>query len=54
MAIPAPLGIVTNQLAKIFRVTVRLIELNPRAIPTPNTEPANVCVVDIGNQMERA
>jgi hypothetical protein len=46
---PAPAGKVITQETTIFLTTPKLIAAIPLAIPTPNTAPTKVCVVDIGN-----
>ena len=50
----APAGIVITQEANIPRTTLKLIALNPFAIPTPNTAPTKVCVVEIGIPVDDA
>ena len=44
----APAGIVITQEIKILPTTPKLIAVMPRAIPTPNTAPTRVWVVDTG------
>ena len=51
---PAPAGRVTTQDTTILRTTPMLIAAIPRAIPTPNTAPTKVCVVEIGKPVLEA
>ena len=44
-----PAGNVINQERNMFRIIFKFSEDIPRAKPTPNTDPTNVCVVEIGS-----
>ena len=45
---PAPAGNVITHDTTIFLTTPKLIAAIPLAIPTPNTAPTRVCVVEMG------
>jgi len=50
----APAGSVMIQDINIVRITRIFNAAIPRAIPTPNTAPTSVCVVDMGNPVPDA
>ena len=54
MQMAAPAGRVITHERKILRITFRSSAPIPRARPTPNTPPTNVCVVDIGRPLADA
>ena len=54
MANPAPAGKVTTHEEIMAQIVGRCSASTPRANPTPNTAPTNVCVVEMGRPVADA